>query len=169
MSRRCIVVWMAQSCQHHTNKWIASEIVLGVIFLACGCAIYLLFRSKSLNIYQWCSALGLSNTIDTLRYSVQNWNVSKFVRFSLPDGFYSAAYILMIDAIWHNDKGAIKNIIISLVPFVTISSEVLQYFGLVKGTFDIYDLVCYTFPLLVYLSIICYQHYTVKMLKQTCV
>ena len=135
------------------NLRTTSEIILGVVFLACGCAIYLLFRSKSLNIYQWCSAFGLSSLIDTLRYTVQEWNVSEFVKFSLPDGFYCAAYILIIDAIWHNDKGTIKNIVISLIPFITISSEVLQYFGLVKGTFDIYDLTCYAIPPLIYMSL----------------
>ena len=160
---------MSQSYQHHTNKLVASEVILGVVFLACGCAIYLLFRSQSLNIYQWCSALGLSNTIDTLRYSVQNWNVSEFVKFCLPDGFYCAAYILIIDAIWHNDKGAIKNIIISLVPFVTISSEVLQYFGLVKGTFDIYDLTCYAIPPLIYMLLKTTDNNVFYPLKQKCV
>ena len=141
---------MAQSCQHRTNKWVTSEVALGVLFLACGSAIYLLFRSKSLNIYQWCSALGLSSMIDSLRNSVQGWNISDFVKFSLPDGLYSAAYILIIDAIWKNDNRLIKFIIILLIPTVTISSELLQYFGLVKGTFDMYDLICYSVPPMIY-------------------
>lgn len=127
------------------------EFFFGILFLICGCAIYLLFRSKSLNIYQWCSALGLSSSIDTLRYTVQDWNVSEFVKFSLPDGLYCAAYILIIEAIWYNDIGLVKNIIISLIPLVTISSEILQFYGLVKGTFDINDLVCYSFPPMIYL------------------
>lgn len=143
---------MAQSCRHHTNKLIASEFILGVVFLACGCAIYLLFRSKTLNIYQWCSTLGLTSLIDSLHSSVQDWNMSEFVKFSLPDGLYSAAYILIIDAIWHSENGMSKNIVISLVPFVTISSEALQYFGLVKGTFDMYDFICYTIPPMIYLT-----------------
>lgn len=141
---------MAQSCHHRANKWVTSEVILGVLFLACGSAIYLLFRSKTLNIYQWCSALGLSNMIDSLRNCVQDWNISEFVKFSLPDGLYCAAYILIIDAIWHYDNGIVKKIVISLIPFVTISSEVLQYLGLVKGTFDIYDLICYTTPPMIY-------------------
>lgn len=141
---------MAQSCQHRTNKRVTSEVALGILFLACGSAIYLLFRSKALNIYQWCSALGLSSMIDSLRNSVQGWNISDFVKFSLPDGLYCAAYILIIDAIWHNDNGIIKFIIISLVPFATISSEILQCFGLLRGTFDIVDLISYTIPIIIY-------------------
>jgi hypothetical protein len=130
-----------------------SEIVLGVFFLACGCVIYLLFRSKTLNIYQWCVEIGLSDMIDTLRSNAQNWNVSEFLKFSLPDGLYCAAYILIIDAIWYKEDTIKKNIIIALVPFVTISSEVLQYLGLVKGTYDVYDLTCYSFPPLIYITI----------------
>jgi len=141
---------MAQSYQHHSNKWIASEFVTGVVFLVCGCAIYLFSRSKSLNIYQWCSALGWSNTIDALRHRVHDWNILEFVKFSLPDGLYCAAYILMIDSIWHDDRRFVKYIVILLVPLVTISSEILQYFGLVRGTFDVYDLICYTIPPIIY-------------------
>lgn len=139
------------------------KVALGISFLVCGCAIYLLFRSKTLNIYHWCATLGFSSAIDTLRLWVQNCNVPNFVKFCLPDGLYSAAYILLIDAIWHKEKGIMKDIIISLVPIVTISSELLQIFGIIRGTFDLYDLLCYTFPPLVYLSIKYYQNLTLKL------
>ena len=145
---------------------VASEVILGVVFLACGCAIYLLFRSKSLNIYQWCSTLGLSSTIDSLRYSVHNWNLSEFVKFCLPDGLYCAAYILIIDAIWYNDNRIIKFIIISFVPIVAISSEMLQYFELIKGTFDIYDLICYSLPLFIYAILKFKNNIMLNLLKQ---
>ena len=144
---------------------VQQKVALGISFLVCGCAIYLLFRSNTLNIYNWCSALGLTTPIDTLRLRVRNWNIPDFVRFCLPDGLYSAAYILLIDAIWHKEKGIMKNIIISLVPIVTISSELLQIFGIIRGTFDLYDLLCYTFPPLVYLSIKYYQNLTLKLQK----
>lgn len=155
---------MALSCRHQNNKWGTSEVILGVIFLVCGCAIYLLFRSKSLNIYQWCMSLGLSNTIDSLRYTVQNWHMVAWVRYSLPDGLYCAAYILIIDAIWKNDNRIIKFIIILLVPIITISSELLQYFELVKGTFDVNDLICYMTPPTIYLVYI-YNSYMFNKLK----
>lgn len=129
------------------------KVTLGIVFLTFGCSIYLLFRSKTLNIYRWCSVLGMSNTIDSLRNKVNDWNIPEFVRYSLPDGLYCAAYILIVEAIWHNEKGINKNIIIAFVPIVTICSEVLQYFGLVKGTFVIYDLICYTSPPLLYVAI----------------
>ena len=131
----------------------SSKVFIGIFFLVCGCLIYLLFRSKSLNIYIWSKAFGLSSLIDILRLYVSNWNIPNIVRYSLPDGLYCAAYILLIDAIWHKDKRCIRYIILSLVPILTISSEILQYYGLIKGTFDKYDLVCYLLPPIIYFTI----------------
>lgn len=141
---------------NRSNLVVVTEIIFGTLFLVIGCAIYLLFRSKTLNIYRWCSLIGISDYVDSVRFQVQNLNIPPFVKFSLPDGLYCAAYILIIDAIWHNENGIIKNIIISLVPIITISSELLQYFGLVKGTFDAYDLICYSIPIFIFVLIIIY-------------
>ena len=126
------------------------QVTLGIIFLTIGCGIYLMYRSPSLNIYQWCMVLGIGDTIDSLRFIVQDWNLAEWVKYSLPDGLYCASYILIIDAIWKKDKCFIKFVIISLVPVTTISSELLQYFGLVKGTFDVCDLICYMIPPTIY-------------------
>lgn len=136
---------------HITKIRIASEITLGAVCLISGCSIYLLFRSNSLNIYQWCSALHLTNAIEKLRKFVWDSDISEFVKFNLPDGLYSVAYILIIDAIWYNDDRVIKYYVISIVPCVTICSEVSQYFGLVEGTFDVYDLICYMIPPIIYI------------------
>lgn len=128
----------------------SSKVALGVVFLMLGCVIYLLFRSKTLNIYQWCSSLGLAKIIDYARFCVYDWSLPDFVKYSLPDGLYCAAYILFIDAIWQDNNNLIKHIVIAIVPIVTISTEILQYYGLVKGTFDSYDLLFYSIPIIVY-------------------
>ena len=117
-----------------------AKVLLGVIFLACGCFIYLLFRSKTLYVYIWSKSLGFSKFIDPLRCIVHDWPMNDFIKFSLPDGLYCAAYILIIDAIWYDDKRIIKYFILSLVPIITVLSEFLQYFGIVQGTFDVLDL-----------------------------
>ena len=141
---------MAQSNMLRTSA--TSKVILGVVFLMLGCIIYLLFRSETLNLYLWCSALGLSDVVDYARVYVHNWNIPDFVRYSLPDGLYCAAYILIMDAIWHDGDRLIKNFIIALIPTITVTSEVLQFFGLVKGTFDSLDLIFYTIPIIAYYS-----------------
>lgn len=126
------------------------KVTLGIAFLTGGCGIYLLFRTKTLNIYQWCVSLRLANMIDALRYTVHDWNIPDFVRYSLPDGLYVAAYILIMDAIWQDDDSLIKQLVIALIPAVTITSEIFQYFGLIKGTFDVTDLFFYSAPYIAY-------------------
>lgn len=150
---------MCRNRLHVKNNRATVEVVSGVFLLICGCAIYLLFRSRSLNIYQWCYALGLASMIDYLRTIVQDWNVPDVVRFSLPDGMYCAAYILIVDAIWYREQGMQKYVVIALVPIITIGSELFQSLNLVRGTFDVFDLVCYALPPLVYVCIIVYQKY----------
>ncbi|SEA64928.1 hypothetical protein SAMN04487851_11043 [Prevotella sp. tc2-28] len=140
------------------------QVILGVVFLTFGCFIYLLFRTKTLNIYHWCTFLGLSSFIDHERAWVSDWNIPDFVRYSLPDGLYCAAYILIIDAIWKDDDSLIKHLVIALVPLVTITSEIFQYFGLVKGTFDLCDLLFYSTPIIAY-YLSKYHSYKLKNFK----
>lgn len=129
------------------------QVIFAVLMLLCGSGIYLLFRSKSLYIYKWCTTLGLSDNINFIRHEVSNWKVSEFIKFCLPDGLYCAAYILIINAIWHKENKSTKYYIVFFMPFIAISSEVLQYFGVVRGTFDCCDLVCYAIPPIIYLYI----------------
>ena len=123
---------------------------IGAMLLMIGCLIYLLFRSKTLYIYIWCKSLGLSVPIDTLRYGVLGWSVPDFIKYSLPDGLYCAAYLFIMDAIWHEDQGWKKFVILAIVPVITIGSELLQGLGFVRGTFDIFDLMCYSIPPIIY-------------------
>lgn len=127
------------------------EVIIGICFLIVGCAVYLLFRSRTLNIYHWCDMLGFATIIDRLRLVVQDWHISDFVKYSLPDGLYCAAYILMMDSIWQKESGLMKYAVIFFIPLFTISSEIFQYFGWIKGTFDINDLLCYSIPPLIYI------------------
>lgn len=137
--------------RYSTKVKVYIEIISGVVFLVCGCCIYLFFRSKTLNLYQWCMYMGIAEYVDNIRVLVQSWNIPVFIKYSLPDGLYCAAYILIMDAIWSNERGFVKCLMMALVPFITICSELLQYFELIKGTFDFNDLICYSVPPLVFI------------------
>ena len=138
---------------HHRKIMITTEIILAVMFLICGCAIYLFYRSKSLYIYQWCQLFGISDMIDSCRHYARGYQMSEFIKYSLPDGLYCAAYILLVDAIWYDDNRIVKFLILSVVPIATVGSELLQYFRIVRGTFDIRDLISYAIPSIVYYGI----------------
>ena len=130
---------------------VTAQVVVGVLLLLCGIAIYLLFRSRSITLYQWCISIGLSAPLEVLRADVQHWIIPDFVKFSLPDGLYGASYILLMDAVWNNSQRLIRIMAASLIPLVAIIHEMLQGLGLAKGTFDAADLLCYSVPLSLYL------------------
>jgi hypothetical protein len=136
----------------HSVSLLATQIFWGVMLLFCGCAIYLLFRSQTINLYQWSAAAGFSSIIEPLRQSVHGWQIPNIVRFSLPDGLYCASYILLMDAAWKGGKAS-KRIAVSLIPLIAISHELLQGMGLVRGTFDLCDLACYAIPLIIYFAV----------------
>jgi len=131
-----------------------TQFFLGVMLLLCAFIIYLLFRSTSINLYQWCMAVGLADIIDLLRKSLHNWILPDFIRYSLPDGLYCASYILLMDVLWKHSRLAIRLLVVSTIPLIAVAHELLQAAGVVRGTFDWWDLLCYTLPLIIYLFII---------------
>ncbi len=131
-----------------------TQIFLGGMLLLCACIIYLLFRSKSIYLYQWCMAVGLTDIIDQLRKGLQSWILPDFFRYSLPDGLYCASYILLMDVLWKRSRLSIRLLVVSAIPLIAVVHESLQAAGVVRGTFDWWDLLCYTLPLIIYLFII---------------
>lgn len=138
----------SQSCGWGHYKWI--QVLLGVLCLLIGISIYLLFRSESITLYRWMAAIGITDAIAPLRQSVSHWDVSAFVRFSLPDGLYCMSYILLMDAVWQHSRRPLRLMAASLIPLIAITHELLQAAGLARGTFDWSDLLCYALPLIGY-------------------
>lgn len=140
---------LAHISSHMLKK---AQTATGFLFLVCACSIYLIFRSRDITLYRWCSSLGLAEHIQPLRMSASLLNVPDFIKYSLPDGLYCASYILLMNAAWQ-DKGAAKTIAVSLIPSAAILHEAAQGLGIANGTFDVNDLVCYALPLAIYLTI----------------
>lgn len=155
---------MIYNQMHIQTECHPGKIVIGLFLLYCGCCIYLLFRIETINLYQWCSKVGLFGFVNSLRYTVFGWPVPDFVKYSLPDGLYCSAYILLMDAIWDKHNGFVKYFFLSIVPVMSIVIEILQYYEVVKGTFDIYDLLCYSVPVLFYVFIKKRKCLTIKIL-----
>ncbi len=126
------------------------KVIAGALLLACGCVIYLLFRSTSIALYRFSCAIGLQNLLEQARGAVSDWQVPDFVRFCIPDGLYCLSYVILIDALW-SGKGVSKKIAVSVIPVAAIVHETLQGFGIVRGTFDTLDLLCYLVPWALYL------------------
>ncbi len=128
----------------------AIEIVTATFLFAIGGFIYIAFRCTSLRMFGWFDSLGLNECVVAVRNLLYDVQIPDIVKYCLPDGLWTLSYILLMDAIWRPN---VKNqlVICSFIPIIGTVSEILQYYHVVSGTFDIVDLLCYLVPYVMYL------------------
>jgi hypothetical protein len=121
---------------------IIRTLLLNVILpLFTGGFIYLLFRSERLIMFDWIRFLGFKESLDLLRNDFNSLKsfIPNWVLFSLPDGLWVYSFSSAIIIIWNDNR----KVLILLLTFPLIfgpAVELLQFFKLFKGTFDIIDL-----------------------------
>lgn len=128
----------------------AGKALLGFALLAVGIAIYLLLRSRNLLGFRVIDVLGLGGLIDGWRLAVHPWHASAFMVFCVPGGLWAAAYILIIDSVFHRQIASWRLAMAAVIPATGIISEALQALGWLPGTPDTLDALCYAVPYLIY-------------------
>lgn len=113
--------------------------VLGLLAITLGGSIYLFFRSEKLLMFEWLKKMGIYDSISAMRIETSDGG---WLIYSLPDGLWLFSYILIMAALWSFEE---KRTMLYSVPLVVIAigSELLQFFHLISGTFDVIDLLCY--------------------------
>ena len=127
------------------------RIVTALISFLTGAVIYLLFRPRHLVGFTALDLVGLGPLADRLRLSAMGLSIPEFVVYCLPNGLWSASYILLIDVLLAGQSKLVRILVTSLIPLLGAASEVLQAFALCPGTFDVLDLFCYLVPFFFYL------------------
>ena len=127
----------------------ASQIGLAFLLLVIGGGIYLLMRQPVMLMHKVASELGIGTLIDKGRMLVQGWQLPEWMIFSLPGALWSTAYILIIDALLSKSPSWRRFAVAAFIPLVGIVSELLQFVGLLPGTFDALDIIAYALPLLI--------------------
>lgn len=140
-------------------KKIICQSILSFLLLGIGGSIYLLFRPKTLLMFKWVESLGLNGYIDRLRDMVSNITLNHITLYSLPDGLWLTSYIMVVNTIISKNNKYNLLFWSFLLPFIAIVFELLQLPGFIPGVFDIFDLVCYTIPLIIYLIYLKYEKY----------
>ena len=109
--------------------------------LFVGSTIYVLFREKTLLMFDWFSYLKLDFIIDSLRNNFYGYRtyIPKSILFSLPDALWVYSFTMFLSIYYKN------RIILSAIFVGSIITEILQLWFVV-GTFDIYDII-YMFAL----------------------
>lgn len=99
--------------------------------------------------------LGFMPNVVSLRMYVNHINHNcfpDFIIYSLPAGLWIASYLMMM---YLTTKGYTRKSRLMLalpLPITAIVLEFMQLLGLYIGTFDAYDLICYTIPLIFFVK-----------------
>ena len=128
------------------------KLPLGMMMLLMGGMTYLLFRPQTLLMFHVTDALGLSAVINSMRKGISS-QLPEFIIYNLPGALWAAAYILTIDSLMFRQSVMPRILVSGIIPVIGAVSELLQLIGLLPGTFDVADLLCYLIPYLLYLSI----------------
>ena len=118
------------------------KVILHVILpIFIGSMIYILFREKTLLMFDWFSYLKLDFIIDFLRNNFYGYRmyISKSILFSLPDALWVYSFTMFLSIYFKN------RILLSVIFIGSIITEISQLWFVV-GTFDIYDVI-YMFAL----------------------
>ena len=127
--------------------------MLSLVILLLGGLIYVIFRDKSLLMFDWFNTIGISNEVDGLRRMFQGEGIYGWVKYSLPDGLWIFSYMFIVDAIWDRERNAVSMIFLWGLPIVAVLSECLQYFSLLPGVFDWMDIASYMLAISLFLII----------------
>ena len=126
-----------------------------IALLAAGGTIYLLYRPTTLLLFRILDATGMSRQVGQWRTAAQACSFSDFTVYCLPNGLWAAAYVLLIHRAYRNRSAATRLAWAAVIPAVGIISELLQVVGIVPGTPDWKDALCYAAPYLAYIIYIC--------------
>ena len=113
--------------------------IISPIFV--GSTIYVLFREKTLLMFDWFSYLKLDFIIDSLRNNFYGYRtyIPKSILFSLPDALWVYSFTMFLSIYFKN------RILLSIIFIGSITTEISKLWFVI-GTFDIYDVI-YMFAL----------------------
>ena len=120
-------------------KWI--DYIISFISLLVGSFIYLIFRPMSLLMFKWVDHFGLTEKILSIRVLFNDFDPNNFVIYNLPNGLWVLSISILLIKIWGETKSKYFKIYMSFLFILVVLPETLQFFKLLDGTFDVFDLV----------------------------
>lgn len=134
-----------------TKRQLANWYSVGVI-IALGGMLYVLYRPENLLMFNLLDGLGLMPLVEHFREIAHSVVLPDFVIYSLPAGLWTASYLLAMYLTTKYQSKKIRLMLALPLPISAILLEFMQLFGWCPGTFDIYDLICYIVPLILFVK-----------------
>jgi|TARA_B110000902_G_C14045786_1_gene489689 glycopeptide antibiotics resistance protein len=100
-------------------------------------------------MFSWLKLLGFEESIIQLRTIFKNTQPSEFIIYNLPNGLWVISSTIFLLIIWENNYNKEFGFYFSLLLLMVILPELLQYFNIISGTFDITDLIVNFFGLVI--------------------
>jgi len=122
-------------------------IFLSILSILFGGFIYVAFRSDSIILFSWIDYIGFTESIDNLRLKTLPYKdiFPDWVLYSLPDGLWLFSFSSAVMVIWERELKLYSFIIWISMLILVISLEILQYYNIINGTFDIIDIIFFIF------------------------
>ena len=122
-------------------------IFLSILSILFGGLIYLAFRSDGIILFSWIDYIGLTESIDNLRLKTLPYkdDFPDWVLYSLPDGLWLFSFSSAIMVIWERELKLHAFIIWISMLILVVFLEILQYYNIINGTFDIVDIIFFIF------------------------
>jgi hypothetical protein len=119
------------------------SIFLSSLAIILGGLIYILFRPSEHIFFRWISLSGLGHLISPARSLSQVFCrlLPEWFVYSLPNGLWAFAYALLITGIWSGSRSWLKYFWMASIPLVVLGFEILQFPGIIPGTFCFQDIV----------------------------
>ena len=117
-------------------------ILLCAFAIFLGGIIYILFRPTEIVFFNWIPSVGLDNWFNMTRQKSLSLYpyLPEWIVFSLPNGLWAFAYALLITVIWSGSKSLTKYFWMASIPLLVLGFEILQYSGVIPGTFCVQDI-----------------------------
>jgi hypothetical protein len=108
-----------------------------------GAAIYVLFRSPRLRVFQWLDAMGLGTTVPAARVWARPLadRLPEWLLFSAPDGLWVYGLTACLALVWRGEPGRARWAWLCVGLALGAGGELGQWMGLVPGVFDPADLL----------------------------
>jgi len=115
---------------------------LSVFAILTGGIIYILFRASEPLFFRCLNGTGFEHWLAVIRqHSLTHTPLlSEWIVYSLPNGLWAFAYALVITTIWSGSKSWIRFPWMASIPVLVWGYELVQYAGIVPGTFCFQDL-----------------------------
>ena len=137
----------------HISKKSALQLFTAFAALFSGGFVYLTYRTEQIVMHHAIKSIGLGETVHSWRQSV-TFVPSDWIVYCLPNALWSLAYILVTDTILTKHTDNKRLIAASIIPAIGVVSEFLQKANVLPGTFDLFDILAYSIPYVIYLLII---------------